>query len=77
MTDSEHAAIGRDELTDALRRMRRAVLLRLGARMGYAISGAEIDTLLASTDALSPSFDVLRQRHRFDWIRNPTLLFRR
>jgi hypothetical protein len=45
--------------------------------MGYAISGAEIDTLLASTDALSPSFDVLRQRHRFDWIRNPTLLFRR
>lgn len=76
MTDPEQTAAIQREFKEALRRMRRSVLLRLGAKLGYSISVSEADAALASPASLSSSFDLLERRHRFDWLKNPWLFFR-
>jgi len=77
MTADEEAAQVRSELSVAIGRMKRFTIMRLGARLSYAITADEADAALAANDDLSIAFAGLASRHRFDWIRNPWLLFKR
>jgi hypothetical protein len=63
------------ELQQALRRMRRSLVLRLGSKMGYSISVPEAENVVDSPTGLSESFSALQRQHRFDLLKRPWRLF--
>jgi len=76
MSSDEAIDQSRAELSVANGRMRRFVVMRLGGKLGYAIGPDEADAAIAMSIDLRTAFEDLARRHRFDWVRNPRLLFR-